>query len=65
MPAHHSLHIALTGEFRGFMARLVDARRCQSSSYVARPTQCKLAHVEPEPPGVHQAGAADPLDEKL
>jgi hypothetical protein len=36
MPAHHSLHVALTAELCGFVARLVASGRYQSSSEVVR-----------------------------
>ena len=36
MPAHHSLHVALTAELRRLIERLVASGRYQSSSEVVR-----------------------------
>ncbi|MDJ0391650.1 type II toxin-antitoxin system ParD family antitoxin [Roseomonas sp. E05] len=49
MPAHHSLHVALTRELCDFVARLVASGRYQSSSEVVRTALRLLEHAEAEP----------------
>lgn len=49
MPAHHSLHVALTRELCDFVARLVASGRYQSSSEVVRTALRLLERVEGEP----------------
>jgi antitoxin ParD1/3/4 len=49
MPAHYSLHVALTGELRNFVSQLVASGRYQSSSEVVRAALRLLERVEAEP----------------
>jgi antitoxin ParD1/3/4 len=51
MPAHHSLHVALTRELCDFVARLVASGRYQSSSEVVRTALRLLERTEGEPIG--------------
>jgi Arc/MetJ-type ribon-helix-helix transcriptional regulator len=51
MPAHHSLHVALTRELCDFVARLVASGRYQSSSEVVRTALRLLERAEGEPIG--------------
>ena len=48
MPAHHSLHVALTAELCDLVARLVASGRYQSSSEVVR-AALRLLHRAEEP----------------
>jgi putative addiction module CopG family antidote len=58
MPAHHSLHVALTGELRGFVLKLVASGRYQSSSEVVRAALRLLERAEAQLSLPHQP--ADP-----
>jgi Arc/MetJ-type ribon-helix-helix transcriptional regulator len=49
MPAHHSLHVALTRELCDFVARLVASGRYQSSSEVVRTALRLLERADGEP----------------
>ncbi|MBI0436186.1 type II toxin-antitoxin system ParD family antitoxin [Roseomonas sp. KE0001] len=49
MPAHHTLHVALTRELCDFVARLVASGRYQSSSEVVRTALRLLERTEAEP----------------
>ncbi|WP_120010616.1 type II toxin-antitoxin system ParD family antitoxin [Teichococcus vastitatis] len=49
MPAHHSLHVALTRELCDFVARLVASGRYQSSSEVVRTALRLLERTDGEP----------------
>ncbi len=49
MPAHHSLHVALTGELCDFVARLAASGRYRSSSEVVRAALRLLERAEAEP----------------
>jgi putative addiction module CopG family antidote len=49
MPAHYSLHVALTGELCELVSRLVASGCYQSASEVVRTTLRLLERVEGEP----------------
>jgi putative addiction module CopG family antidote len=49
MPAHHTLHVALTRELCDFVVRLVASGRYQSSSEVVRTALRLLERAEGEP----------------
>lgn len=59
MPAHYSLHVALTGELCEFVSRLVASGRYQSSSEVVRTALRMLERAEGEPIVPRQNGIPD------